>query len=230
MLNEMKSCSGGRKLVVNSFVTLDGVMQAPGGPEEDPTGNFKYGGWSFHCWDKMMGKFMDEFMSKPFELLLGRKTYEIFAAHWPYIKDDPTADKFNATKKYVVSRTLSKANWKNSILIKSNVVSEIRKLKEQQGPELEVHGSSNLIKTLFNENLVDLLNVWTFPVTVGKGNQLFGEGTNAYNLKLVDVKSSSTGVIIATYEPAGELKIGSFALENETEEDLARRGKLASEK
>jgi dihydrofolate reductase len=230
MLNEMKSCSGGRKLVVNSFVTLDGVMQAPGGPEEDPTGNFKYGGWSFHCWDKMMGKFMDEFMSKPFELLLGRKTYEIFAAHWPYIKDDPTADKFNATKKYVVSRTLSKANWKNSILIKSNVVSEIRKLKEQQGPELEVHGSSNLIKTLFNENLVDLLNVWTFPVTVGKGNQLFGEGTNAYNLKLVDVKSSRTGVIIATYEPAGELKIGSFALENETEEDLARRGKLASEK
>ncbi len=218
-----------RKLVVNTFVTLDGVMQAPGGPEEDPTGGFKYGGWSFHYWDDIMGKTMDEFMAKPFELLLGRKTYEIFAAHWPYIKDDPVADKFNATKKYVVSRTLNKVNWSKSFLIKSNVVKEIGKLKEQDEPELQVHGSGNLIKTLANENLVDQYNVWTFPVVVGKGKQLFGDGTNASGLKLVDVKSSSTGVIIAVYKPVGELKVGSFALENETEEELARRRKLASE-
>ena len=218
-----------RKIVVNSFVTLDGVMQAPGGPEEDPTGNFKFGGWSFNYWDEMMGKTMGEFMDKPFELLLGRKTYEIFAAHWPYVKDDPTADKFNSTKKYVVSKTLNKLNWNNSHLIKNNVFEEIGKLKGQKGPELQVHGSSNFIKTLVNSKLVDLFNIWTFPVTVGKGKQLFGEGTNASNLKLVDIKSSNTGVIIATYQPAGELKMGSFALENETEEELARRKKLASE-
>ena len=230
MLSEAKSRIAGRKLIINTFVTLDGVMQAPGGPEEDPTGNFKFGGWSFNYWDEMMGKAMDEFMAKPFELLLGRRTYEIFAAHWPYIKDDPVADKFNATKKYVVSRTLNKVNWSNSFLIKSNVVQEIGKLKEQAGPELQVHGSSDLIKTLVNGNLVDLFNVWIFPVTVGKGKQLFGEGTNASNLKLVDVKSSSTGVIIAAYQPGGELKTGSFALENETEEELARRKKLAAEK
>lgn len=218
-----------RKLIINTFVTLDGVMQAPGGPEEDPTSNFNFGGWSFHYWDEVMGNFMDEFMSKPFELLLGRKTYEIFAAHWPYITNDPVADKFNATKKYVASRTVNKLNWANSILIKSNVENEIKKIKEQNGPELQVHGSSNLIKTLVNENLVDQFNIWTFPVTVGKGKQLFGEGVNASNLKLVDVKSSGTGVIIATYQPAGELKLGSFALEDETEEELARRRKLASE-
>lgn len=218
-----------RKLVVNTFITLDGVMQAPGGPEEDTTGNFKYGGWSFHYWDEMMNKVMDEFMGKPFELLLGRKTYEIFAAHWPYVENDPVADKFNATKKYVVSRTLNKVNWSNSFLIKNNVVQEIGKLKEQNGPELQVHGSANLIKTLANENLVDEYNIWIFPVVVGKGKQLFGEGTNAGNLKLVDVKSSSTGVIISTYKPDGELKVGSFALENETEEELERRRKLSVE-
>ena len=219
-----------RKLVVNTFVTLDGVMQAPGGPEEDPTGNFKYGGWSFNYWDDMMGKVMSEFMEKPFELLLGRRTYEIFAAHWPYIKNDPTADKFNATKKYVVSKTITKLNWKNSYLIKNNIATEINELKKQDGPELQVHGSSNLIKTLINENLVDLINIWTFPLTVGKGKQLLGDGTNAINLKLIDIKSSSTGVIISTYQPAGELKLGSFALENETEEELARRRKLTAEK
>ena len=219
-----------RRLVANTFMTLDGVMQAPGGPEEDPTGNFKYGGWSFHFWDEQMGKIMDEFMSKPFELLLGRRTYEIFAAHWPYIKNDPTADKFNTTKKYVVSRTVNKLNWNNSFLIKNDVENEIQKIKDQSGPEIQVHGSGNLIKTLINGNLIDQFNLWIFPVTVGRGKQLFGDGTNSANLNLVDIKSSSTGVIIATYRPAGELKIGSFALENETEEELARRRKLASEK
>jgi dihydrofolate reductase len=218
-----------RKLVVNAFVTLDGVMQAPGGPEEDPTGNFKYGGWSFNYWDEMMGKVMEESMAKPFELLLGRKTYEIFAAHWPYMKNDPTADMFNATKKYVVSKTVNKLNWNNSYLIKNNIGQEIGNLKEQDGPELQVHGSGNLIKTLVNENLADFFNIWIFPVTVGKGKQLFGEGTNAGNLKLVDIKSSGTGVIIAKYQPAGELTLGSFALENVTDEEMARRRKLASE-
>jgi dihydrofolate reductase len=218
-----------RKLVANTFVTLDGVMQAPGGPEEDPAGGFKYGGWSVNYWDDLMGKTMGDFMSKPFNLLLGRKTYEIFASHWPYIKNDPTADKLNSVKKYVVSGTLNKVDWNNSLLIKNDAAKEIKKLKGQEGPEIQVHGSGNLIQTLIKNNLIDEYQIWVFPVTVGKGKQLFSEGTNPSNLKLIDSKVSSTGVIINTYKPAGDLKTGSFALENPTSEELTRRKKIARE-
>lgn len=203
-----------RKLTINTFVTLDGVMQAPGGPEEDTDGGFKYGGWSFHYWDEMMGKTMDERMSKPFDLLLGRKTYEIFAAHWPHIKNDPAADKLNSVTKYVVSTTLHKAEWNNSSLIKNDVVNTIRKLREQEGPEIQVHGSSNLIQTLIKNNLIDEYHIWTFPVTVGKGKRLFDEGTIPSNMKLVNSRTSTTGVVITVYEPGGELKTGSFALDD----------------
>ncbi len=203
-----------RKLAVNTFVTLDGVMQAPGGPEEDSEGRFKYGGWSFHYWDDMMGKTMDEFMSQPFDLLLGRKTYEIFAAHWPKIEKDPTADKLNSIKKYVVSTTLKTADWNNSFLIKADVVKHIKKLKEEPGPEIQVHGSSRLIQTLLRNNLADEYNLWIFPVTVGEGKRLFGEGTTASDWKLTGSKTSSTGVVITTYQPGGQLKTGSFALED----------------
>ncbi len=202
-----------RKLIVNTFITLDGVMQAPGGPEEDPTGGFTYGGWSFNYWDDMMGQVMGESMAKPFELLLGRKTYEIFSAHWPYIKDDPAADKLNSARKYVVSRTLDKVNWNNSTLVTGDVAQAVRNLKEQNMPEIQVHGSGNLIQTLLKHDLIDEFRLWIFPVTIGKGKRLFGEGTQPVNLKLIDSKTSTTGVIIATYEPAGELKTGSFALE-----------------
>ncbi len=203
-----------RKLVVNTFVTLDGVMQAPGGPEEDTDGGFKDGGWSFHYWDDLMGKTMDEFMSQPFDLLLGRRTYEIFAAHWPKIENEPTADKLNSIKKYVVSTTLKKVDWNNSSLIKTDVVNQIKKLKEGEGPEIQVHGSSNLIQTLLKNDLADEYNLWVFPVTVGKGKRLFGDGTIAGNWTLKESKASSTGVVISTYESAGELKTGSFALNN----------------
>jgi dihydrofolate reductase len=216
-----------RKLVINTFVTLDGVMQAPGGPEEDPAGGFKYGGWSFHYWDELMGQVMGDLMSKPFDLLLGRKTYEIFAAHWPYVKNDRTADILNTSIKYVVSRTLKKAEWNNSFLIKSNVVKEIGNLKEREGPEIQVHGSSNLIQTLIKENLINEYRLWIFPVTVGKGKKLFGEGTVPSSFKLLSNKNSSTGVIISTYEPGGELKTGSFALDKPTEEEIVRRIKQA---
>lgn len=218
-----------RKITVNMFVTLDGVIQGPGGPEEDTSDGFKYGGWISNSWDDTLGKIMDEFMARPFDLLLGRKTYEIFAAYWPYVEND-IADKFNAAKKYVVSKTVNKLNWKNSFLIKDNVTGEIRKLKEQDGPELHIYGSSNLIKTLVNSNLIDQFNVWTFPVAVGKGKQLFGDGTNAVSLKLVDVKSSDKGVIIAAYEPAGELKTATVSPDNVSEEEREKRRKLASEK
>jgi dihydrofolate reductase len=203
-----------RKLTINTFVTLDGVMQAPGGPEEDTFGRFKYGGWSFHYWDDMMGQVMDERMAKPFDLLLGRKTYDIFAAHWPRVKNDPTADKLNSVKKYVVSRKLNKVEWNNSTLIKRDIVKEIKRLKDQDGPEIQVHGSSNLLQTLVKNNLIDEYYIWIFPVTVGKGKRLFAEGTVPSNLKLADSKVSSTGVIIAVYKPGGDLKTGSFALDN----------------
>ncbi len=219
-----------RKLITTTFVTLDGVMQAPGGPEEDPTGNFQQGGWSFHYWDDVMGKTMDEFTAKPFDLLLGRKTYEIFAAHWPNSKEEPIATILNTAKKYVVSRTLAKVEWNNSVLIKGNVVKEIQKLKQQDGPDIQVHGSGNLIQTLLKNKLVDELHVWIFPVTVGHGKRLFAEGTLPANLKLRDYKISTTGVIIAVYQPAGDLKIGSFALEQSSDAELLRRERLAVEK
>ena len=202
-----------RKLVVNTFVTLDGVMQAPGGPQEDPAGGFKYGGWSFHYWDEVMNNVMTEFMGKPFDLLLGRKTYEIFAAHWPH-SQEPGADQLNTAKKYVASRTLTKVDWNNSTLLKGDVVQEIRKLKDQDGPELQVHGSSNFVQTLLQNALVDLYNVWIFPVVIGTGKRLFDHGTVPAALRLVSSTVSTTGVIISAYEPAGELKVGSFALEN----------------
>jgi len=223
-----------RKLIVLSFITLDGVMQAPGGPEEDPTGGFEFGGWTVDYWDDFLGKVMAEQMEKPFDLLLGRKTYEIFAAYWPYVKSDTAdqmmAEKLNNAKKYVVSTTLNKLDWRNSTLIKGNVVQEIKNLKEQNGPELQVHGSSNLIQTLLEHDLIDKLRLKTFPITLGNGKRLFGEGTIPAAFKLVESKTSTTGVIAATYDRAGKVKTGSFALEIPSEAELARRKRLKEEK
>jgi len=218
-----------RKLSVNSFVTLDGVMQAPGGPEEDPSGGFKHGGWSVNYWDGLMGQIMGDYMSKPFELLLGRKTYDIFAAHWPYSKEEPAAKILNSVKKYVVSKSLKKVDWNNSSLLNGDIVQEIKKLKAQNGPEIQVHGSSNLIQTLLKNNLADEYRLWIFPVTVGNGKRLFGEGSIPADFKLLESRISDTGVIISTYKPSGELKVGFFALENPTGAELKRREKLKAE-
>ena len=202
-----------RKIVTTTFITMDGVMQAPGGPTEDTSGGFKYGGWSVNYWDDMMGKVMDGFMSIPFELLLGKRTYDIFASFWPYTKEDlAVAEPFNATKKYVVSDQSFEPSWHNSICITGDVVTQLKRLKEDEGPDLWVHGSGNLIQTLLKHHLIDRMHLWIFPVTVGNGRRLFAEGTQAEGFKLVESKSSTTGVIIATYEPAGELKTGSFQL------------------
>src|SRR6267378_1847690 len=201
-----------RKLGTSTFVTLDGIMQAPGGPKEDDTGGFKSGGWSVNYWDDMMGQAIGESMAKKPELLLGRKTYEIFAAYWPFAKDEPGADSLNSARKYVASRTLNKVDWNNSTLIKGDVVKELTRLKALDGPELQVLGSSNLLQTLLTHNLIDELHLWIFPVAIGNGKRLFGKETNPSNFKLLDSKTSSTGVIIATYEQHGELRTGSFAL------------------
>lgn len=218
-----------RKLIVLSFITLDGVMQAPGGPDEDPTGSFTYGGWAAGYWDDFIGMVMGEQMSKPFDLLLGRRTYEIFAAHWPYIEDDPFADKLNGAKKYVASTTMEKPDWNNSTLITGNVVEQIKRLKAQDGPVLQVHGSGNLIQTLLKHDLVDEFRLKIFPVTIGSGKRLFADGTMPASFKLLDSKTSTTGVIIAAYKREGEVKRGSFALDNPTEAELARRRRLAEE-
>lgn len=209
-----------RKIITTTFVTADGVMQAPGGPEEDTSGGFAYGGWSFPYWDNdIMDTVMDGFMSLPFEMLLGRRTYDIFAAYWPHHAEIATVAKpFNSTRKYVVSHHPAELSWNNSVLItgdlptgQAGVVAELCKLKEQDGPDLWVHGSGNLIQTLLKHYLIDVMHVWTFPVTVGPGKRLFAEGTQPQEFKLTDSKISTTGVIIATYEPTGALKTGSFA-------------------
>ena len=185
-------------------------MQAPGGPEEDTSGGFKYGGWTVGYWDDFMGKVMETQMANPFDLLLGRKTYEIFAAYWPNSKE-PGAYKLNEAKKYVVSKSLDKLSWINSILIKGDAVDEIKKLKNQDGPEIQVHGSSNLIQTLMKNDLVDEFRLKIFPITIGGGKRLFGEGTIPASFKLLETKTSTTGIIVATYVRDGEIKIGSFS-------------------
>jgi dihydrofolate reductase len=215
-----------RKLTVNTFLTLDGVMQAPGGPEEDPTGGFTHGGWSVNYWDDLMGGVMDEATARPFDLLLGRKTYEIFAAHWPHVTGDAMADKLNAAAKYVASTTLSQLDWANSQLLEGDVGEAVRRLKEETGPEIQVHGSANLIQTLLRHDLVDEFRVFVFPLVLGTGKRLFGDGTIPGGLRLVDSKTATTGVLIATYERAGDIPYGSFAFEEPTEAELERRRRL----
>jgi len=220
-----------RKLIVLSFISLDGVMQAPGGPEEDPTGGFKHEGWVFGYFDDFFLKVMVKQMSKPFDLLLGRITYEIFAAYWPYANtsENPFAARINNAKKYVASKTLTKLDWNNSELIKGDVWNEIKKIKEQDGPEIQVHGSGNLIQMLLKHDLVDELWLKVFPITLGVGKRLFAEGTIPAGFKLLESEISPSGVIIASYERAGEVKTGSFGLETPSEAELARRKRLKEE-
>jgi dihydrofolate reductase len=200
-----------RKLIVGTFLTLDGVMQAPGGPEEDPSGGFAYGGWSVNYWDDMMGQVMGEHMSAPFDLLLGRRTYDIFAAYWPKAPEQAGAKPLNDATKYVVSRSGPTLEWGPSVLVDGDAAEGISELKKGDGPELQVHGSGNLIQTLMRHNLVDQYRLWVFPLVIGSGNRLFADGTIPAGLKLVDSKVSTTGVVIGTYEPAGEIVTGSFA-------------------
>jgi len=199
-----------RKLVAVAFVTLDGIMQAPGGPGEDDSGGFSSGGWSVNYWDELMGQDMGQVFARGPDLLLGRKTYDIFAAYWPNATEEPGAANLNNAKKYVVSRTLKKVDWVNSTLVPGDVPTAIAALKAEDGPELQVHGSINLLQTLLKHRLVDELHLWIFPVAIGKGKRLFGETIDPTGFKLLESKAASTGVIITTYAPDGDLKTGSF--------------------
>lgn len=202
-----------RRLIVSTFLTLDGVMQAPGGPGEDDDADFAYGGWSVNYWDEQMGKVMTDAMSVPFDLVLGRRTYEIFAAYWPHAPEEAGGKPLNDATKYVASRSRPTLEWRNSVLIEGGAAEGIAALKQQDGPELQVHGSGNLIQTLLRHNLVDQYRLWVFPLVIGSGKRLFSDGTIPSGLKLVDSCVSTTGVVIGTYEPAGEIVTGSFALD-----------------
>jgi dihydrofolate reductase len=200
-----------RKLIVLTFVTLDGVMQAPGGPEEDVSGGFEHGGWSFGYWDDVLAKTMGEQMGHEFHLLLGRRTYDVFEAAWP--KMDPSSP-INSGRKYVVTHRPVPAEteiWKNVIRVDGDVPARIRQLKQESGPELQVHGSSALIQTLLQHDLVDELWLKIYPVTLGQGKRLFGDGASAAGWELLKSDVSPSGVIVASYQRAGAIKKGSFA-------------------
>ncbi len=204
-----------RKLIVTTFMTLDGVMQAPGGPGEDDDGGFAFGGWSVNYWDEMMGLAMGDLMGRPFDLVLGRRTYDIFAAYWPKAPEEAGAKPLNDATKYVASRGSPTLEWSNSVLIEGDAAEGVAALKQEDGPELQVHGSGNLIQTLMRHGLVDQYRLWVFPLVIGSGKRLFADGTVPTTLKLVDSKVSTTGVVIGTYEPGGEIVAGSFALNSE---------------
>ena len=220
-----------RKLSVLTFVSLDGVMQAPGGPDEDPTGGFRHGGWVAPYFDDFLGKVMADQTGGDFDLLLGRKTYDVFAAHWPYAdeKTDPFAARLNRAKKYVASRKAMKLDWENSVLLKGDVAGEIKRLKARDGPEIQVHGSGNLIQTLLKDDLVDEFRLKIFPLTLGKGKRLFADGTIPAGFTLRQSAVSPKGVIVATYARGGDVKTGSFEFENPTQAELARRARLRKE-
>jgi dihydrofolate reductase len=218
-----------RKLIASTFVSLDGVMQAPGGPEEDPTGGFALGGWMFGYGDEGMDISAAGFDGKDRELVLGRRTYEIFEAYWPYQPDDhPIAKTLNAAKKYVASRTLRVLHWNNSTLLQGDVVPAIVALKAHAGPDLQMIGSGNLIQTFQAASLIDEYNVWTFPVVLGRGKRLFGESAKPSGLRLVRSQVSTTGVVMSTYAPDGNIQPGSFASAEPSEKEVVRRKKMGN--
>lgn len=203
-----------RRIVVSTFTSLDGVMQAPGGPREDADGGFAFGGWVAPHFDEALGGTIDTIFQRPFDLLLGRRTYDIFAAHWPRVTDpnDPIAVAFNKVTKYVASRGEPQLVWQNSQWLGRDTIATLKKLKAEDGPDLLVQGSSEVLQALWQARLVDTFTVLTFPVVLGRGKRLFGDGTTPVGLKLVDARSHPTGVIVATYAPDGNVRTGSFEL------------------
>jgi dihydrofolate reductase len=220
-----------RKLIASTFVSLDGVIQAPGAPAEDPTSGFALGGWSCSFWDDTMNVTTSGLDGKDRELVLGRKTYEIFEAHWPYQPaDDPTATALNAAKKHVASTTLKHLEWNNASLLQGDVVAAITALKAQAGFDLQIIGSANLIQTLQAAALIDEYNVWTFPVVIGRGKRLFEASTKPSVLRLVHSQTSTSGVVMSTYVSAGDIALGSFGQTEPSAKELRRRAKLKNER
>jgi dihydrofolate reductase len=203
----------GRKLVVGTFLTLDGVMQAPGGPDEDRDGGFEHGGWSVPYFDDKMGEVMVEWVGGAGGFLLGRRTYEIFAAAWPRMDDpsDPLATALNTRPKWVASKTLRSADWQDSTVLTGDIVEEVRRLKADSGGEIQVHGSCGLIQTLLRHDLIDEMRLWIYPLVLGSGKRLFGAGTVPASLRLTSTVFATTGVVLHVCERAGTPEYGSFS-------------------
>ena len=217
-----------RKILSITQVTLDGVMQSPGGPEEDPRSGFAHGGWAMPFVDEEAGRLIGELIAGEFEMILGRRTYEIFAAYWPHQGDGPIGKAFNKATKYVATRSLGRLDWQNSHCLGGDVVDEVRRLKASEGAPFHIWGSGELLRTLISAELVDECRLWVFPVMVGKGKRLFEGGVPPRALTLVGSKSTGTGVLLNTYRP-GPLRPGSMDLDKPSEAELARRRKIALE-
>lgn len=226
-----------RSIIVAAFVSLDGVMQAPGGPQEDPSGGFAHGGWVPPYWDEALTQSMDASFEKPFDLLLGRRTYDIFAAHWPHVQVDPAASdfdalnadiatKFNRLTKYVATHRPQSLDWVNSVALGADTVADLRALKRGEGPPLLTQGSTELLSLLFDNDLVDELRLIVFPIVLGRGKRLFGHGSAPAAFRLVSSRASGSGALIATYERSGSVTAGSFAMEPPTAAELDRRKSL----
>jgi dihydrofolate reductase len=218
-----------RRLIASTFVSLDGILQAPGGPEEDPTGGFVHGGWVAPYSDVSTDISEAGFDGAGRDLVLGRRTYQIFEAYWPYQPaEHPIAQTLNAARKYVASRTLKTLAWNNSTLLEGDVAAAIAALKAQPGPDLQIIGSGNLVQTLQAASLIDEYHVWTYPVVLGRGKRLFGETVRPSAMRLVRSRISATGVVMSTYEPAGDVLTGTFESAPPSKLELARRGRMAN--
>jgi dihydrofolate reductase len=220
-----------RKVVTGAFVSLDGVMQAPGGPKEDTTGGFELGGWVVPYMDAALGQAIAEMFGQPFDLLLGRKTYEIFAAHWPYAEggdDDLIAKQFNNVTKYVATRSTMALTWQGSIAL-HDAAADVARLRQENGPTLLTQGSSELIQTLLANDLIDEIRVFTFPIVLGGGKKLFGNGAKPAAFTLVDNGVTTTGVTVGRYQRAGAVVTGDYAMDPPTPEEVARRERMNRE-
>lgn len=219
-----------RKLTAAVFVSLDGIMQAPGGPEEDPTGDFRFGGWTFPFHDESSGPAMEKFLIAPeYDLLLGKRTYDIFAAYWPYNQEGPIGPKFNRINKYVLTHSGQPLSWENSHRLSGDTAEAVAELKRSEGRDLLVQGSSTLYPPLLAAGLIDKLILMIFPVMLGRGKSIYDGTQGSGRLKLTDHYISNGGIIFATYEPAGEVPTGSFATQEPSEAELERRKKFAAE-
>lgn len=220
-----------RKVIVSAFVSLDGVMQAPGGPQEDTAGGFRFGGWTFPYFDESLGGTMGEMFQRPFDLLLGRKTYDIFAAHWPHVgADDPIGKAFGDATKFVATRNPDlKLDWRNSRSLGPGAAAEVERLKTTDGPDLLTQGSSDFIQTLFRHDLVDELTVLTFPVVLGGGKKLFADGSAPHSFKLVRSRVSANGLIVSHYEREGDVRIGNAMSLPPSEREIARQKRMQRE-
>ena len=218
-----------RKLTGAVFQSLDGVMQAPGAPEEDPTSDFRFGGWAFHFWDDSLEEPFGKVINAEYDLLLGKRTYDIFAAYWPYNQDNPIGEKFQRINKYVMTHSHEPLTWEKSRKLTGDTADAVAELKQSEGRDLLIQGSSTLYVPLLSAGLIDRLVLMTFPVLLGHGKRIFDGSEKPGALKLVDHFISNSGVILATYEPAGKLRTGTFAIKEPSEAELKRREQWARE-